>query len=402
LNAPRRSLVEFVALVATLFASIALSIDAMLPALPQIAAELSPDNTNLAQLVITSFVFGMGVGTLFMGPLSDAFGRKSVILCGLLFYSLAALTCVVAPSLNTLLAARVLQGLGASAARVVAIAMVRDQFQGREMARVMSFVMMIFTLVPAVAPLMGAGVITFAGWREIFIVYVLFAALAALWLWSRQPETLPAAARRPLVLRALWTSLGDVFSHRIVIISIAAQALTSGMLFGTLSSMQGIFEQRFERAETFPLWFAFIALASMFGALVNARIVMRVGMRRVVIATYGAMVALTLAILGMNALGFLPEGLIFGLHILWSVCLFAMMSLTMGNLNALAMEPLGHVAGLAASVITAISTVASVLLAVPIGQLFDGTAIPLMTGVAIYAGMALLVVRYGVAERAPA
>jgi MFS transporter, DHA1 family, multidrug resistance protein len=339
---------------------------------------------------------------LVMGPLSDAYGRKSVLLGGALFYAVAALTCVIAPSLETLLIARVLQGVGASAARVVAVAMVRDQFEGRAMARVMSFVMMVFTLVPAIAPLMGSAVIALAGWREIFLVYVIFAAFTSFWLWSRQPETLPLAARRPLSWSALWRSLGDVFSHRIVVISILAQSLTLGMLFASLSSMQGIFEQRFDRAESFPLWFAFIALASMAGSMLNARIVMKVGMRRVVIATYAGMVVLTLVLVVLNRAGILPEPIVFGAHILWSICLFAMMSLTMGNLNALAMEPLGHVAGLAASVTTSISTVVSVVLAVPIGQMFDGTAIPLMIGAAVYAGLALLLVRYGVAERARA
>lgn len=399
--APKRSLAEFIALVAALFASIALSIDAMLPALPDIAAQLSPANANLAQLVITSFVFGMGVGTLFVGPLSDAYGRKPVILCGAGLFAVAALICWIAPSLETLLAARMLQGLGAAAARVVAVAMVRDQFHGREMARIMSFVMMVFTLVPAVAPLLGTAVIAVAGWREIFLVYVGFAGLTSLWLWARQAETLPPAARRPLSPRILWQSLGEVFSHRVVIVSILAQALTLGMLFASLSSMQGIFDQRFGRAATFPYWFTFIALASMMGSALNARTVMRLGMRRVTIATYLGMVCLTLVLLGLNLSGVLPDDLAFAGHILWSVGLFAMMGLTMGNLNALAMEPLGHIAGLAASVMTSLATIGSVALAVPIGQMFDGTAMPLMTGVTVYASLALLLLRYGVAERAP-
>ncbi len=400
--APMRSHGEFIALIAALFATIALSIDAMLPALPEIAAQLSPDITNLAQLVITSFVLGMGLGTLFVGPLSDAFGRKSVILCGSLLYAVAALICYVAPSLETLLAARVLQGLGAAAARVVSVAMVRDQFSGREMARIMSFVMMVFMVVPAVAPLMGSAVIAVAGWREIFLVYVVFTALTSVWLWSRQAETLRPDARRPLSLAVLWGSLGEIFSQRIVVISILAQTLTLGMLFGTLSSMQGIFDQRFDRAATFPYWFAFIALASMLGSALNAQIVMRLGMRRVILVTYFWMLILTLVVLALNASGVMPELMAFASHILWTSCLFAMLGLTMGNLNALAMEPLGHIAGLAASVVTSISTVASVMLAVPIGQMFDGTAIPLMTGVAIYGALALILMRYCVAERAPA
>ncbi len=378
---------EFIALLALLFATIAISIDAMLPALPQIALDLSPEDPNKAQLVITSFVLGMGLGTLFAGPLSDAFGRKTTILAGFVLYIFAALACWAAPSLETLLIARVVQGIGAAAPRTVSIAMVRDMFKGREMAQIMSFAMMIFTLVPAVAPLMGQGVIALAGWQAIFVAYVAFALLVMGWFTLRQPETLPQEARRPLSWHALVAASAEVLSHRVVQISIAAQALTLGMLFATLSSMEGIFSDLFGRGDSFPLWFGVIAMASMIGSILNARLVMRLGMRRMVTVTYGALLALTLAYLGLVAV--MPEGSGFALHILWSVVLFAVMGLTLGNLNALAMEPVGHVAGMAASVTSAIATVVSVVLAVPVGLMFDGTQVPLLLGVSVYGAMAL-------------
>ena len=378
---------EFIALLALLFATIAISIDAMLPALPQIALDLSPEDPNKAQLVITSFVLGMGLGTLFAGPLSDAFGRKTTILAGFVLYIFAALACWAAPSLETLLIARVVQGIGAAAPRTVSIAMVRDMFKGREMAQIMSFAMMIFTLVPAVAPLMGQGVIALAGWQAIFVAYVAFALLVMGWFTLRQPETLPQEARRPLSWHALVAASAEVLSHRVVQISIAAQALTMGMLFATLSSMEGIFSDLFGRGDSFPLWFGVIAMASMVGSILNARLVMRLGMRRMVTVTYGALLALTLAYLGLVAV--MPEGSGFALHILWSVVLFAVMGLTLGNLNALAMEPVGHVAGMAASVTSAIATVVSVVLAVPVGLMFDGTQVPLLLGVSVYGAMAL-------------
>ena len=378
---------EFIALLALLFATIALSIDAMLPALPQIALDLSPEDPNKAQLVITSFVLGMGLGTLFAGPLSDAFGRKATILAGFVLYILAALACWAAPSLETLLIARVVQGIGAAAPRTVSIAMVRDMFKGREMAQIMSFAMMIFTLVPALAPLMGQGVIALAGWQAIFVAYVAFALLVMGWFTLRQPETLPREARRPLSWYALVAASAEVLSHRVVQISIAAQALTLGMLFATLSSMEGIFSDLFGRGDSFPLWFGVIAMASMIGSILNARLVMRLGMRRMVTVTYGALLALTLAYLGLVAV--MPEGSGFALHILWSVVLFAVMGLTLGNLNALAMEPVGHVAGMAASVTSAIATVVSVVLAVPVGLMFDGTQVPLLLGVSVFGALAL-------------
>jgi DHA1 family bicyclomycin/chloramphenicol resistance-like MFS transporter len=380
---------EFIALIAVLFATIAISIDAMLPALPEIAASLSPQAPNRAQLVITSFVFGMGLGTLFAGPLSDAFGRKPVIIGGAVIYALGALACWAANSLEMLLIARVVQGLGSAGPRAVSVALVRDLFSGREMARIMSFAMMIFTLVPAVAPMMGQGIIAVAGWHAIFLAYVLFAVVASGWLALRQPETLPVEKRRPLALGHLARGVAEIFGHRIVAISVLCQMLTLGMLFSTLSSMQGIFDQRFHQGDNFPYWFAGIALASMTGSFVNARVVMRVGMRAVVVATYGYMVVLTALILGLILSGLMPETLAFPAHLLWSVGLFAMMGLTMGNLNALAMEPVGHVAGLASSVISAIATVAAVVLAVPVGQMLDGTPVPLMSAVLVFAALSL-------------
>ncbi|MDZ4312453.1 MAG: multidrug effflux MFS transporter [Cypionkella sp.] len=384
---------EFVALTAALFAMVALSIDAMLPALPEIAATLSPDAPNRAQLVITSFVFGMGLGTLFVGPLADAYGRKPVIYAGSVLYALTALACYFANSLETLLFARVLQGMSVAAARVVSMAIMRDLFKGREMAKIMSFVMMVFIMVPAVAPLMGQGIIALAGWHAIFLVYIAIVAVIMLWFGLRQPETLAKENRRPLDFGVLVAATKELFTHRIVTISILAQTLTMAALFASLSSMQGIFELRFDRAESFPLWFAFIALGSASGSIINSRVVMRVGMRPVITLAYASVLALTLVLLALIATGLMPEVLAFPAHILWSIALFSMMSLTMGNLNALAMEPVGHIAGLAASVMTSVATVASVVLAVPVGLAFDGTALPLMAGSAVFIGLALALMR---------
>ena len=387
--AKRISQGEFIALTAALFAMVAISIDAMLPALPQIAEALSPDAPNRAQLVITSFVFGMGLGTLFVGPLSDAYGRKPVIYAGALLYALTALACYFANSLDTLLIARVLQGMSVAAARVVSMAIMRDQFKGREMAKIMSFVMMVFIMVPAVAPLMGQGIIALAGWQAIFLVYILIVAVVMVWFGLRQHETLAVEHRRPLDFGVLVAATKELFTHRIVVVSIAAQTLTMAALFASLSSMQGIFEQRFDRAESFPLWFAFIALGSASGSIINSRVVMRIGMRPVITMAYASVLALTLVLLALITTGTMPEVLAFPLHIIWSIGLFSMMSMTMGNLNALAMEPVGHIAGLAASVMTSVATVASVVLAVPVGLMFDGTALPLMAGVAVFVAGAL-------------
>jgi MFS transporter, DHA1 family, multidrug resistance protein len=395
----RPSQAEFVALVAMLFATIAISIDAMLPALPDIAATLSPDAPNAAQLVVTSFVLGMGIGTLFTGPLSDAFGRKRVILIGSGLYAVCALACYFAPSLEMLLAARVCQGIAAAAPRTVAIAMVRDLYSGREMAKIMSFAMMIFTIVPAIAPLMGQMIMVVGSWHTIFLAYVLFAGLSMLWLGLRQPETLPDEKRRPLHLGDLWAGTHELLAHRIVVVTTLLQTLTLAALFATLSSLQGIFERQFDRAETFPLWFALIAVASMSGSLLNSRIVMSLGMRRVVVGTYAGMVVLSLIVAILVGGGLLGGDISFAMQLIWCVGLFAMMGLTIGNLNALAMEPVGHIAGLAASVISSLATVGSVIFAIPIGLAFNGTSTPLLIGVTILTGICLILSLKTLGER---
>jgi DHA1 family bicyclomycin/chloramphenicol resistance-like MFS transporter len=380
---------EFVALNAMLFAVVAIAIDSMLPALPEIAASLSPEAPNLAQLVVTSFIFGMGLGTLVAGPLSDSFGRKPVMLACAGLYILGALACFLAPSLETLLAARVVMGLGAAGPRAVGSAMIRDLYRGPAMARIMSFVMMVFTLVPAVAPLMGQGIIWAAGWRELFLVFVVFSLVMHTWLWKRQPETLAPEARRKLSLGQLAASARELLRSRMALLSTACQALTAGALFANLSSMQGIFEQEFDMATSFPLWFTVIALCAMSGSAINARFVVRLGMRKMVRRAYLFQVILTAVTLVAFSLGLVSGLPAFALFLIWTIANFATMGLTMGNLNALAMEHLGHIAGFASSLIAASSTVLSVLLAIPVGLALDGTPLPLIFGTLVFSLIAL-------------
>jgi MFS transporter, DHA1 family, multidrug resistance protein len=387
---------EFIALIAMLFATVAFSIDAMLPALPAIARELSPGSPNSAQLVITSFVLGMGIGTLFAGPISDAFGRKPVIVGGVVLYSMGAGLAWAAQSLEMLLVARVIQGLGVAAPRIVTMALVRDLYAGRQMASIMSFTMMIFTLVPAAAPALGMVIIADFGWRGVFAAFVLFASIIVVWLGLRQPETLAFGRRRPLRLGLLRNAAVEVFGNRTVVLCIAVLTLGFGVLFGTLSSTQQIFEVTFHRADSFPYWFAFIALLAGTASLLNARLVVRLGMRHMITTTLLCVLLYTMCVLGLVSIGILPDWLYFPVYLSWTISIFFMAGMVFGNLNALALEPLGHIAGIASSIVMAISTVLAVLIAAPLGLMFDGTPLQLMTGVGI-----LIALAYGLMRMMP-
>ncbi|WP_353472188.1 multidrug effflux MFS transporter [Salipiger sp. H15] len=380
---------ELIALLAMMFATIAFSIDAMLPALPDIARELTPGDLNRAQLVVTSFVFGMGVGTLFTSPLSDAFGRKPVILGGLAVYIVAALVAAREETLEMVLAARMLQGLGAAGPRVVALAIVRDVYAGRGMAQIMSFVMMVFTLFPALAPSIGTVIIQFAGWRGVFLAFVVFASIVALWMLIRLPETLPRERRRPFRAGPIWSATKELLGHPVVQVSIGVQALVAATMFSMISSVQQIYDVTYDQATYFPLWFGGVALLSASASFVNAKLVVRLGMRRIVTAVLVSQVVLS-AIAVLVFASVLSGDAGFAAFLLWQVSVFFMMGMTMGNVNAIAMEPVGHIAGIASSLLGALSTVLAVGLAVPVGLMFDGTPLPLACGVFVEVSLAAL------------
>ena len=212
----RISTPEFIALMAMLVATVALSIDAMLPALPNIALELTPNHTNQAQLILSSFILGMALGTFVMGPLSDSFGRKNIIYFGASVYIISSALCMFAPNLETIVVARVLQGIGAAAPRVVSQALIRDLYSGREMARISSFIMIIFSLVPAVAPLLGAGLISVFDWRAIFVTFILFVVMSTIWTGIRITEPLKPEMRVPFSVQTFWAALTEISSLGIV------------------------------------------------------------------------------------------------------------------------------------------------------------------------------------------
>lgn len=389
----RLPLPEFVAMLAFLFATVAFSIDAMLPALPEIAAELTPSDVNRAQLVLTAFVAGMGLGTLFTGPLADALGRKTTITAGLALYMLAGLAAIVSDSLSLLLLARFVQGLGAAGPRIAGTALVRDLYAGRDMARITSFVMMVFILIPAVAPAIGTLFIAGWGWRGVFGGFVAFGAIGALWLNLRQPETLPKPERRPLRLRPLREALSEVLRDRQVVLCTVVLTLGFGQMFGLLSSAQQLYGETYGKGAEFPFWFAAMALLSGAGTVLNARYVMTLGMRRIARSAYAMQIISSSLFLALLLLGILPAPAEFAAFFLWTVSVFFMAGVTFGNLTALALQRMGHIAGMATSVVSALSTFGAVFIAAPVGLLYDGSARPIALATLICSTLAWWLMR---------
>jgi DHA1 family bicyclomycin/chloramphenicol resistance-like MFS transporter len=389
----RLPLPEFIAMLAFLFATIAFSMDAMLPALPKIAADLTPDNVNRAQLILTSFVAGMGLGTLFAGPISDALGRKRTITLGFGIYIAATIAALYADSLEFLLIARFIQGIGASGPRIVGLALVRDLYQGREMARITSFVMMIFITVPAIAPSIGAGIISISNWHGVFIAFIAFGLIGASWLNIRQAETLPPEDRRPLRVTTLLAAATEVLSNRQVMLTTLVLTLGFGQMFALLSSAQQLFGETYGKGENFHLWFALMALLSGSGTLLNIKFVIRLGMRRIAKWAYIMQTIVSGTIMILMLTNMIPPALQFPAFFFWATSVFFMAGVTFGNLNALALQHMGHIAGMAASIIAAISTLAAVVIAAPVGLLYNGTALPAITATLICSSLAWFLMR---------
>ncbi len=396
------SQIELVSLLAMLTATIAFSLDAMLPALPAIGSDLSTDAPNRAQLVIGTFVLGLGLGTLFAGPLSDAYGRKTIAVAGAMVYTLAALIGALAPNIETLLAARFLQGIGAAGPRVAAMAITRDLFSGRRMAQILSYVIFVFTLTPIFAPTLGWLIALAFGWRGIFASFAVFAVISMAWLLLRLPETLASENVRPFRIASIVSGTREIFGNPRVVRAMTVQTLIFACLFSGLVSSQQIFGKVFGKTDSFPLWFGLMALLASTANLINARIVIRLGMREVVRRVLLIQGGFTALFLSLQLTGSLAEPLAFPVTFLWLTSIFYLAGFGLGNMNALALEPLGHMAGLAASIVTAIATIGAAILSVPIGLAFNGTTVPLTFGVMCLVGLAYVILRQLREEEVPA
>lgn len=379
---------EFVVIIASLMALNALAIDVMLPALDDIASALGAGQGNRQQLIIYAYIFGFGAPQLVFGPLSDRFGRRPILFISLIGYALAGVVCMFAAGFTALLAARFVQGVFASGCRVIAVSIVRDVFEGRGMAKIMSLVMTVFMVVPILAPSIGQLILFVAPWEWTFGVLSVAGLLLLGWCFIRLPETLPEASRQPLSLRSSASAYTQVLKSRVTFGYMAASGLIFGSLFAFIGAAEQIFTEVFRQEETFVLWFAGIAMTLSAANFTNSRLVERFGMRRL---SHGALVGfLCLSTLLVVALQ------IFGEHLTLFFPLFALIFACFGligsNFNALAMEPLGKIAGTASAAYGFATTTLSSLVGWVIGSRYDGSAIPVITGFAVLGALSLAAV----------
>ena len=386
-----RSLPELVAGFALLTCLTALSLDAILPGLPAIEAQFGVSTTD-TQLVVSMLVLGMVFGELAFGPLADAYGRKPAILTGLGIFMVGTLIATLATSLPMLLAGRIIQGVGVAGPKIGTRALIRDQFSGDAMARIFSFVVMLIILVPMVAPAYGQLVLAVGNWRGIFISYAVLALIGAIWLLLRQPETLSQQRRIPLSLGKLATNTGLIVRHP----KVMAYTCVAGLIFGCqvtyLSTAQAIFDDLYNAGARFAIYFAVLASGIGLASFTNGRLVMKLGMQRQTITALVGMIVLSTALLLMSWLGGgYPSLLTF---LVLGFGLFFCVGLLFGNINALAMEWLGRVAGLGASVIASVSSLISVCVALLVGQFYNQTLYSLSFGFIGCAVVALLLVLF--------
>jgi len=381
---------EFVGFIAACMALSAMSIDIMLPALPLLHADFKLTDPNQAQAVVAFFLIGTGFSQLFYGPLADRFGRKPILIVGLALFTLAGILTMVADSFAALLAARVLQGIGVGAPRVMAVSLVRDRYAGARMAKVMSLAVMVFMIVPVLAPSLGQLVLMVTpNWHWVFGTLVVAGIALMVWTVIRLSESLPLERRRPLTPRSVYSAYRQTLTTRRCVGYMVALSLIFGAHIGFINSSQQIFVDVFDAGRTFPLLFAAIALTTGMAAFVNAKLVRRIGMRRIVVNGLVAIVVINLFHLGIDLAGH-ETLLVFMLLQGASVFTFGLLA---SNLNALAMEPMGHIAGTASSVIGFTSTIGGAMIVLTIGLMFNGTVIPL-NGAYVALALASLVIAY--------
>jgi len=364
---------------------VALCIDAMLPALSEIGVDLNVDRPNDSQFVISSLLLGLGFGQILYGPFSDRFGRKPAVYLGLSVFLIGCLVSAEANRLSIMLLGRVLQGLGLAAPRIVCMALIRDCFKGNQMARIMSYIMLVFIITPILAPSLGQIILVFFSWRVIFWAFLFFGLFVGTWFAVRQPETLKPEHRQSLSFKRVLKGFLSVVRNRIVMGYTLAMGLISGAFLGYLNLSQPILQIQYGLESQFSLAFGVLAGAIGGASVLNSRLVMRFGMRRMTFWASLSTTCLSFLFAGhMIVAGDQPTLMLLMLYL--GMNLFCI-GILFGNMNSLAMEPLGHIAGTGAAVVGFISTLMGIPLGMIVGFSYQNSVLPLILGFGIYGSL---------------
>ena len=382
----RTSQFEFVALMASLMSVVALAIDALLPALDIIGITIGTKEIVDNQLLITMIFLGLGFGPLVFGPLSDSIGRKPVVYMGFALFILASFICVNSTSLEMMVVGRILQGIGLSAPRTMSIAIIRDMYHGDYMARIMSFVTVVFILVPVVAPALGKFVLDHYSWRGIFYIQVLISILVSWWFWKRQPETLSIQNQKSFSKKGFMGEFKELIKHKRTIGFTVIAGFITGSFMVYLSSAQQIFQDQYNLKEEFPLIFAGLAISIGSAVFLNGILVLKFGMERLITA---ALVSFFVVSATYIALFYNTSNPDVRVLFLFFALQFFSIGFLFGNLRAMAMEPVGHIAGIAAAITGFISTIMAVPISIFIGRFISDKALPLFIGFSICAALSI-------------
>ena len=383
---------EFIALMAMLMSLVALSIDAILPAFHKIGASFQITDENQLQLIIGSLFLGLTVGQLLYGPLSDSIGRKPAIYLGLVLFAIGSLVSAFSSDYDMMLYGRFLQGFGVAGPRTVSIALVRDQYEGREMARIMSFVITVFILMPALAPGIGQIVLMTSQWQTIFFGFAGLSMMALVWLAVRQPETHHKEKRIPFEIGRILKGAAQVLRNR----KSAGYMVVGGLVFACLISFLNmaklIYLDIYQIDEMFPLYFAVLALSIGAASIVNGQLVMKYGMRHLMHLSLIALIAVSTVFFAYLLMTDGNPPIV--LFMVAMVVIFFFMGILFGNCNALAMEPMGHIAGIASSIIGAGTTFVSMSFGALIGQMYHQTLTPMISGFCLFAGLSFILMQW--------
>jgi len=378
---------EFVALMALMMALVAMSTDIMLPALGHINQDLLTPHPNDRQLIIVILFLGMACGQILWGPLSDSFGRRIAIHCGSIVFMAGCLISIFSQSMEVMLLGRFCQGLGAASARVVTMAMIRDRFSGEQMARVLSVIMSVFILIPMLAPATGQAILGASNWRMIFVAILLYGLVIQVWFFLRQQETLSIDNRHPFTFRTVRDTFLTICRHRTTTFFTLSAAFVFGIFVGYLSFAQQLFQEFYATGDRFALYFAILALSIGIAMFANSLLVSRYDMHRLSLAGLTVLIFVSTILLILTALhgGKPPFAITFGLLFVF----FLPIGILFINMNTLAIEPHGKIAGMASTVINTLITLGSLIIGIGIAQAFNATLYPFSTGALVFSILSL-------------